>query len=85
MGNFRDPFDRSTYLCGTDPTFQAFRPNMCQAADLMHGPSLDSTDAGCDAISIVIGFNAVAAKVGAPYAGKPVVQGCDGSVVECIP
>ena len=85
MATFRDPFNRSTFLCGSDGTFQGFRGNLCGAADLMHDPSLDNTDAGCDAISIVVGFNAIAANVGAPYTGKPTVVGCDGSVVECVP
>jgi hypothetical protein len=51
----------------------------------MNDPGLDGTDAGCNAISLVVGFNAVAANVGPEYAGKPSQTGCDGSVVECTP
>jgi hypothetical protein len=85
MATFRDPFDRSTFLCGNDGTFQGFRNNICEAADLMHDPLLDNTDAGCDAVSIVVGFNAIASKVGAPVVPPPRPIGCDGSVVECVP
>jgi hypothetical protein len=85
IATLRDPFNRSTFLCGNDATFQGFRSDLCQAADIMSDPALDGTDAGCNAISLVVGFNAVAANVGALYAGKPAQTGCDGSVVECTP
>jgi hypothetical protein len=73
------------FLCGTNPMYQELRTAVCQGADIMDTPSADNTDAGCNAISITVGFTASAAQMGAPSTLGPAVAGCDGAIDDCVP
>jgi hypothetical protein len=53
----KDPFDKSVYLCGSDPTYQAIKKSICQAADIARVVQNDNTGAPCDAISLAVGFD----------------------------
>jgi hypothetical protein len=74
-----------TYLCGDDLVYQEARQLVCRGADIMRDASADGTeDAQCDAISIAMRFSAVSAKMGSPVKSLPLIQGCDGSVDDCL-
>ena len=60
----KDPFDKSQYLCGTDPTYQALKTSICEAADITRLVQNDNTGAPCDALSLAIGFTAEPALLG---------------------
>jgi hypothetical protein len=78
-----DPFDNTKTLCGTDPTFVALKPQICNAVDIAADPTNDSTGI-CDAISIALGFEAVPAVFGAVKTQKPATNPCgQGYVANC--
>ncbi len=80
---FRDPIDKTKFLCGDDPTIQTYRKQICGAADLATDPAMDGKGAVCDAISMAIGFTALSAQLGVPAETLQPVLGCDGSVQLC--
>jgi hypothetical protein len=73
------------FLCGTNPSYLELRTAVCQGADIMGTPAADNTDAGCNAISITVGFTASAARMGAPSTLGPAEAGCDGAIDDCVP
>jgi hypothetical protein len=83
LAAFRDPLDHTQYLCGSDPTFQAFRMSFCDSADIMFDPMADKTDASCDALSVALGFVAISARFGAEYPQDTFIAGCDGGIQDC--
>jgi hypothetical protein len=82
---FPDPMtDGGQSFCGSDPTFQdLIRPTICSRTDIMSKTSQDNTGAGCDAISVAIGFVADKVVIGVPHTGITPAAGCDGSVANC--
>jgi hypothetical protein len=72
------------FLCGTNPSYVELRTAVCQGADIMATPAADNTDAGCNAISITVGFTASAAQMGAPSTLGPAEAGCDGAIDDCV-
>jgi len=72
-------------LCGTDPKFVMLQSSLCAEADIMGDPTLDSTDAGCNALSFALGFTTAPVQLGAPLASHYPSVGCDGSVTDCTP
>lgn len=68
----KDPFNAGQYLCGTDPTYQAFKAAICKASDISHVISNDNTGAPCDALSTAVGFTTEPALLGGLlYAAPP--------------
>jgi hypothetical protein len=64
MQGVHDPFDTTQFLCGTDPTYQAFKAAICQASDIASVASNDNTNAPCNALSLAVGFTTEPAKLG---------------------
>jgi hypothetical protein len=83
LAAFKDPLDPTQYLCGKDPTFQAFRMSFCNSADIMYDPARDRTDASCDSLSAAIGFVAISGTLGAEFPQDTFVPGCDGGIEDC--
>ncbi len=76
----KDPFDKTQYLCGTDPTYQALKVQICQAADITRLVQNDNTGAPCDAISLALSFTAEPALLGGVLApNKPLPTPCGTS------
>ena len=79
----RDPLNPGMRVCGSDPTFQAFRTSLCTSADVMSDISRDNTGAPCDAISAALGFTALSVRLGPEHPGLAYDPGCDGGVEDC--
>jgi hypothetical protein len=64
MQGLHDPFNSNQFLCGSDPTYQAFKAAICQASDITNIASNDNTNAPCNALSLAVGFTTEPAKLG---------------------
>jgi hypothetical protein len=64
MQSVHDPFNSGQYLCGSDPTYLAFKAAICGASDISRQASNDNTGAPCDALSLAIAFESEPAKLG---------------------
>jgi hypothetical protein len=65
----KDPFNPGQYLCGTNPTYLAFKASICRASDITHSVNLDNTGAACDALSTAVGYSTDPAQLGGILAG----------------
>ena len=73
-------------LCPGDSTYESFRLQGCQNADIASDPKNDGKDMACDAFSIGWPFEAVPAKLGDPWTNLPSPSLCDGGVdASCAP
>jgi hypothetical protein len=64
MQGLHDPFNSGQFLCGSDPTYQAFKSAICQASDISNIAGNDNTNAPCNALSLAVGFTTEPAKLG---------------------
>ncbi len=71
-----DPFNTGQYLCGTDPTYLAFKAAICKAADIAHVVTNDNTGAPCDALSTSVGVTTEPAQLGGVLAAAPPLTPC---------
>lgn len=71
-----DPIDKARFLCGDSGTYQAYKPQLCSAADIGAAAVSDSTGKKCDALSIGLGFEAVQARVGPLAPPRTPAAGC---------
>jgi hypothetical protein len=71
MQGLRDPFNQGQFLCGNDPTYQAFKGAICQAADIASIATNDNASAPCNALSLAVGFTTEPAKLGGQLDGGP--------------
>lgn len=60
----QDPLAPGQRLCGSNPTYQAIKPRICEFVDITADPTDDGTGV-CNALSMGLGFDAVPAKFGA--------------------
>jgi len=71
-----DPIDKSSYVCGDSGTYQAYKPQLCAAADISARAATDLTGQKCRALSIGAGFEAVQARIGALAPPRTQDAGC---------
>ncbi len=62
-------------LCPDDPNFAGVKRMICSGVDVRHDGKVDST-ARCDAASVGIGFQAIAATLDQPVVGSPPPDFC---------
>lgn len=72
----QDPVDKTAFLCGDSGAYQAYKPQLCAAADIMTTAGNDLSDKKCDAVSIGMGFDAAEAKLGALAPPRVLPAGC---------
>jgi hypothetical protein len=71
-----DPFDKTQTLCGSDPTYQNFKPLICSYADVAADPATDNKGQPCGALSVAIGFSMAPANLGTVYTNGPKPAPC---------
>ena len=64
------------FLCGDDFSYMYFKYRACQVADITSNPTLDNTNAPCDAVSMGFRFSAEPAHLGEVYGVPPPPAGC---------
>lgn len=82
FGSLRDPIS-DKQLCPDNPTYQALKKTVCEAADLASDPKKDRTGAPCDAVSDAISFTGSTARLGMVARGNSDATPCPGAADSC--
>ena len=82
FASLKDPISGKP-LCPDNPTYQALKKTVCEAADLATDPKKDRTGAPCDAVSDAISFTGSTAKLGKVERGNTDAPPCSGVVDTC--
>lgn len=82
FASLRDPISDKP-LCPDNPTYQALKKTVCDAADLASDPRKDRTGAPCDAVSDALSFTGSTAKLGTVVKGNTDAPPCSGVVDTC--
>lgn len=64
------------YLCGDSGTYASLKSLVCKSVDIVSSPQNDNTNAPCDSLAFILGFEAPPAKPGPVKAGPGQLQPC---------
>jgi len=82
----KDPFDSSSFLCGSNPNYESLRALVCQGADIRLDPGARDPSQGCDALGVAFGVTAWPARFGEVEAPRVSPAGCGpGYTDDCPP
>lgn len=76
-----DPLQPTQRLCGSNPTYQAIKPRICEFVDITADPTDDGTGV-CNALSMGLGFDAVPAKFGPLRDAGPAATPCGANYTD---
>jgi hypothetical protein len=76
LESYPDPFEQGKYLCGNDATYGALKQSICRGVDIHKRADTDGTNTRCDAFSMALRFDAVAAELGSVISRSDASRPC---------